>query len=87
MLEQLEAMLEGEGNRVANLANAAALLRRYLDRVNWVGFYLVDEERGGLVLGPFQGLPACVRIEMGKGVCGTAAAWLERFAGVLTRHL
>lgn len=68
---QLAALLEGEPNRVANLANASALLAQFLDRVNWVGFYLLEGDE--LVLGPFQGLPACVRIPLGKGVCGTAA--------------
>lgn len=69
---QLEALLEGEKNRIANLSNASALLGQFLDRINWVGFYLLED--GELVLGPFQGLPACVRIPMGKGVCGTSAA-------------
>lgn len=70
--KQLEALLEGEKNRIANLSNASALLGQFLDRINWVGFYLLEDEE--LVLGPFQGLPACVRIPMGKGVCGTSAA-------------
>lgn len=74
VLDQLESLLEGETDRIANLANAAALLAHYLEGVNWVGFYLWDEARRELVLGPFQGLPACVRIATGKGVCGTAAA-------------
>ncbi|MGP7818428.1 GAF domain-containing protein [Niallia sp. 01092] len=69
--KQLKALLEGESNIIANLSNAAALLNHFLDRVNWVGFYLVED--GELVLGPFQGLPACVRISFGRGVCGTAA--------------
>ncbi|MBT2582533.1 GAF domain-containing protein [Planococcus sp. ISL-109] len=68
--KQLDALLEGEPNRIANLSNASALLGQFLDRINWVGFYLMDE--GELVLGPFQGMPACVRIPVGKGVCGTA---------------
>ena len=55
----------------ANLSNASALLNQFFDRINWVGFYLMDD--GELVLGPFQGLPACIRIPLGKGVCGTAA--------------
>jgi L-methionine (R)-S-oxide reductase len=71
VLRQLDALVAGETNRIANLANAAALLHHFLHTVNWVGFYLYEE--GGLVLGPFQGLPACVRIPLGKGVCGTAA--------------
>lgn len=68
--KQLKALIEDEKNRIANLSNAAALLNQFLDRINWVGFYLMDENE--LVLGPFQGLPACVRIPVGKGVCGTA---------------
>jgi GAF domain-containing protein len=67
----LEALLDGESDALANLANASGLLAEALERVNWCGFYLM---RGGeLVLGPFQGKPACVRIAVGKGVCGTAA--------------
>ncbi|MEN8701320.1 GAF domain-containing protein [Bacillus infantis] len=69
--KQLHALLEGEPNRIANLSNAAALLNQFLDRINWAGFYIMEE--GELVLGPFQGLPACVRIALGKGVCGTSA--------------
>lgn len=68
---QLRALLEGEHDLIANAANCAALLYHSLPDVNWVGFYLYKE--GELVLGPFQGNPACVRIAMGKGVCGTAA--------------
>jgi GAF domain-containing protein len=75
LLKQLKALLEGEANPVANFSNASALLNQFLDRTNWVGFYLMED--GELVLGPFQGLPACVRIPVGKGVCGTAAAKLE----------
>ncbi|HET7626852.1 MAG TPA: GAF domain-containing protein [Bacillales bacterium] len=71
--KQLKALIEGEPNLFANLANASALLNQFLDDVNWVGFYLPDGEVE-LVLGPFQGLPACVRIPFGKGVCGTAAS-------------
>ncbi|RRN74283.1 GAF domain-containing protein [Peribacillus simplex] len=70
--KQLFALIEDETNWVANLSNAAALLNQFLDEINWVGFYLYEE--GQLILGPFQGLPACVRIPMGKGVCGTSAA-------------
>jgi L-methionine (R)-S-oxide reductase len=73
LCKQLQALLEGEQNATANLANAAALLNQFLDRVNWVGFYTFEEMTNQLVLGPFQGLPACVRIPLGKGVCGTAA--------------
>ncbi|WP_214778157.1 GAF domain-containing protein [Exiguobacterium sp. s22] len=74
--KQLAALLEGETNTVANLANASALLNQFLDRINWVGFYVADSE-DSLILGPFQGLPACVHISFGKGVCGTAAATQE----------
>ncbi|RBP93839.1 GAF domain-containing protein [Cytobacillus firmus] len=75
LIKQLSALLEGETNSIANLSNASALLNQFLDRTNWVGFYLMEE--GELVLGPFQGLPACVRIPLGKGVCGTAAKQME----------
>jgi GAF domain-containing protein len=68
--KQLRALVEDEKNQIANLSNASALLNQFLDRINWVGFYLMDEKE--LVLGPFQGLPACVRIPVGRGVCGTA---------------
>ncbi len=71
VVKQLKALLEGESNTIANLSNAAALLNQFLDRVNWVGFYLTEGTE--LVLGPFQGLPACVRIPFGRGVCGTSA--------------
>src|SRR5712691_9815921 len=71
----LASLLEGESDPLANLANASALLSAALERINWCGFYLLRGEE--LVLGPFQGKPACVRIAMGKGVCGTAAARRE----------
>ena len=67
----LRALLTGETDLTANLANAAALLFWNLPSVNWAGFYLLKEQQ--LVLGPFQGKIACVRIKMGKGVCGSAA--------------
>ena len=70
--DSLAAILDGVPHRTANLANASALLYDTLDRLNWAGFYLV--ENGILVLGPFQGKVACVEIEIGKGVCGTAVA-------------
>lgn len=70
-LKQLASLLEGESDRIANLSNASALLNQFLADVNWVGFYLLQEDE--LVLGPFQGLPACVRIPLGRGVCGAAA--------------
>ena len=71
---QLSALTEGERDALANLANAAALIYQALPDLNWAGFYLYKQ--GMLVLGPFQGMPACVRIPLGRGVCGTAA--LER---------
>ena len=67
----LAALLSGERDSIANLANTAALLFEALPRVNWAGFYLLRGPQ--LVLGPFQGKPACVRIALGRGVCGTAA--------------
>jgi L-methionine (R)-S-oxide reductase len=71
----LDALLDGETDALANLSNASGLLAEALPGINWCGFYLL---RGGeLVLGPFQGKPACVRIPLGKGVCGTAAARRE----------
>ncbi|WP_410770869.1 GAF domain-containing protein [Fontibacillus sp. BL9] len=71
VLSQLQALIEGERSTAANLANASALLHFFLKDINWVGFYLFDGAE--LVLGPFQGLPACIRIPLGKGVCGTSA--------------
>jgi GAF domain-containing protein len=73
--EMLAALIAGETNRIAIMANTAALLFQTLPEVNWVGFYLYDG--GELVLGPFQGKPACMRIGMGRGVCGTAALELR----------
>ncbi len=67
-----EALVRDVPHPIANLANIAALLYHTLDRINWAGFYLA--ENGILVLGPFQGKPACIEIPWGKGVCGTAAA-------------
>jgi GAF domain-containing protein len=72
LLQQAQALFAGEKNTVANAANLAALLWHGLPGLNWAGFYFRDGD--GLVLGPFQGKPACVRIGWGKGVCGTAAA-------------
>jgi L-methionine (R)-S-oxide reductase len=68
---QLRSLLEGERDFIANSANFSSLLYHSLPDLNWTGFYLSQGEE--LVLGPFQGQPACVRIAMGKGVCGTAA--------------
>jgi L-methionine (R)-S-oxide reductase len=70
--EQLHDLLANERNLVANAANATALLMQRLPDVNWVGFYFTEDDE--LVLGPFQGKPACVRIPFGNGVCGLAAA-------------
>ena len=69
---QARGLFEGERDAIANAANLAALVFNGLDGLNWAGFYFLRD--GELVLGPFQGQVACVRIEMGKGVCGTAAA-------------
>ncbi|MFO1394946.1 MAG: GAF domain-containing protein [Steroidobacteraceae bacterium] len=73
----LVALLSDERNFVAAAANTAALVYWSLPDLNWAGFYLVETASGDLVLGPFQGKPACVRIPIGKGVCGTAAARRE----------
>ncbi len=72
LTKQAVALLEGETNLIANLANLSAILNMELTELNWVGFYLMQENE--LVLGPFQGKPACVRIPVGRGVCGTAVA-------------
>lgn len=69
----LRALLAGETDLIANLSNSAALLYHTLPQLNWAGFYLRAAGSDDLVLGPFQGKPACVRIGMGRGVCGTAA--------------
>ena len=75
LAKQLDALLSGEKNVMANLSNASALLNQFFDRINWVGFYMMDDNE--LVLGPFQGLPACIRIPVGRGVCGTTVAKKE----------
>ena len=82
--QRVRALIDGETDRVANLANCAALIFHSIPRLNWAGFYLLKE--GELVLGPFQGQPACIRIPLGKGVCGTAAKSLTplRVADVTT---
>ena len=72
MNARLSALVEGERDLIANLANASALLMESMDGLNWAGFYLRRGEE--LVLGPFQGKVACIRIPLGRGVCGTAAA-------------
>ncbi|WP_211748359.1 GAF domain-containing protein [Paenibacillus sp. Marseille-Q4541] len=71
VLDQLKGLIYEEDNAVANMANASALLNLFLKDINWVGFYIYDGKE--LVLGPFQGLPACIRIALGRGVCGTSA--------------
>lgn len=71
LLEQARALLHGEHDRIANAANLSALVYNALPDLNWVGFYFFDGTE--LVVGPFQGLPACVRITLDKGVCGAAA--------------
>lgn len=68
---QLKALIEDEREVIPNLANASALLNQALQDINWVGFYLMKKDE--LLLGPFQGKPACIHIPVGKGVCGTAA--------------
>jgi len=77
LAQQLRALLAGEQDLIANAANMAALLFWSLPGLNWAGFYLVEPRSGELLLGPFQGKPACVRIAVGRGVCGTAAARRE----------
>lgn len=71
MLLLLEGQLKTETDFIANLSNISAIIKSALDETNWVGFYLLKE--GELVLGPFQGMPACCRISIGSGVCGKAA--------------
>jgi len=73
LVKQTESLIGGESNIIANMANISALLFTSLEDVNWAGFYFMDSPTE-LVLGPFQGNPACIRIPVGKGVCGTAAA-------------
>lgn len=72
LAQQAEGLLSGQKHRIANAANLSALIYHALPDVNWAGFYFLEGDE--LIVGPFQGQPACVRIEMGKGVCGTAAA-------------
>lgn len=71
-LKQLKALITDVDYQITNLSNASALLNQCLEKINWVGFYLMEGDK--LLLGPFQGLPACVEIPVGKGVCGTAAS-------------
>ena len=75
LLDELRALLAGETDSTANAANMAALLFQRVPRLNWAGFYFLKD--GVLVVGPFQGLPACTRIPLGRGVCGTAAQLRE----------
>ena len=72
LIMQVDALTAGVPYLVANLSNASAAIWQEMDRINWAGFYLM--EGGKLVLGPFQGKPACIEIPVGKGVCGTAVA-------------
>ena len=71
---QLSGLIAGEPNALANAANCAALIFAQVPDLNWAGFYYVEPESGDLVVGPFQGKPACARIPPGKGVCGAAVA-------------
>ncbi|MFL0246566.1 GAF domain-containing protein [Candidatus Clostridium stratigraminis] len=71
MLILLEGQLSSEKDNLANLCNAGAIIKAVIDRLNWAGFYIMRSDE--LILGPFQGLPACNRIKLGNGVCGTAA--------------
>ncbi len=73
LARELETLLRDEPDFIANAANTAALLYHALPDVNWVGFYLLRDGDAELVVGPFQGRPACTRIAVGRGVCGTAA--------------
>lgn len=70
LIAQVRALTEGVPHPIANLANVSAAIWQAMEKINWAGFYLL--ERGKLVLGPFQGKPACIEIPVGKGVCGTA---------------
>jgi len=79
MAYMAKRVLEDSNDAIAGLANVSAVINGYMDGINWVGFYIM--KNGELVLGPFQGLPACINIQVGKGVCGTAVA--ERKAQVV----
>lgn len=83
LLDQIRALTEGITHPIANLANTAALLYQGMPDINWCGFYLMDH--GALMLGPFCGLPACIRIPLGRGVCGTAAQQ-DRTQRILNVH-
>ena len=71
MVQMLEGLVSGDEEDITKLCNASALINALLGRVNWCGFYL--NKNNELILGPFQGMPACTKIQIGKGVCGTAA--------------
>ena len=75
MAYMAKRVMEDDKDEIATLSNVSAVINGYMDKINWVGFYIMRE--GELVLGPFQGLPACIRIAVGKGVCGTAVATRE----------
>ncbi|WP_305855277.1 GAF domain-containing protein [Aestuariibacter sp. A3R04] len=75
ILAQAKGLMNGETDLIANMANLSAVIFNSMERINWAGFYLYKDEQ--LVLGPFQGKPACIRIPVGRGVCGTAAASRE----------
>lgn len=75
LLQSAEALLKETKNNVSLLSNASAFIKAYVPDLNWAGFYLFEQNK--LILGPFQGLPACVEIELGKGVCGTSYAIKE----------
>lgn len=83
LASQLEALLAGEADPIANAANTSALIFQMLPDLNWAGFYFLKQENE-LVLGPFQGKPACVRIAVGRGVCGTA---VERAQSILVEDV
>lgn len=75
LLTQAKGLMSGESDLIAKMANLSALMFNRMEKVNWAGFYLYKEDQ--LVLGPFQGQPACIRIPVGRGVCGTAAQSLQ----------
>ena len=77
LLQNCEALLQGETNYIANAANISSLIFHSLPNLNWVGFYFIDSnlDSNELVLGPFQGKPACIRIQIGKGVCGNSVLY------------
>jgi L-methionine (R)-S-oxide reductase len=75
IVQQVSGLVSGEPDLIANLSNVSALLNQHLSDINWVGFYIMRD--GELVLGPFQGKVACIRIPVGRGVCGAAAATRE----------